>query len=116
VTARREALRIAYRSKRYVLCAEPDSDYSMKNTCAVTDRYPVEGDYSPDVEAALSSLPPRYERLLRLLMCEDCPRYTEVAEQLGIPIGSIGPMRMRALRLLRRALELAGNDQPIGTC
>ncbi len=112
VTARREALRIAHRSKRYVLCAEPDTDYGIANACAVIDRYPVEGDYSPDVEAALSSLPEQYEQLLRLLMCEDCPRYAEVAERLGIPIGSIGPMRMRALRLLRRALELAGNDQP----
>lgn len=112
VTARREALRIAYGSKRYVLTAEPDTDYGIQNTCAVTDSYPVEGDYSPDIEAALCSLPPRYEQLLRLLMCQDCPRYAEVAEQLGIPIGSIGPMRMRALRLLRRALELPDGDQP----
>jgi RNA polymerase sigma factor (sigma-70 family) len=111
VTARREALRIAYGLKRYVLCAEPDTDYGIHHTCAVTDSYPIEGDYSPDIEAALCSLPPRYEQLLRVLMCEDCPRYTEVAEQLGIPIGSIGPMRMRALRLLRRALEVPDRDQ-----
>lgn len=111
VTARREALRIAYGAKRYILSAEPDTDYGIRSTCAVTDSYPIEGDYSPAVETALSSLPPRYEQLLRLLMCEDCPRYTEVAEQLGIPIGSIGPMRMRALRLLRRALGLPDDNQ-----
>lgn len=111
VTARREALRIAYGSKRYVLSPEPDIDYGIRTACAVTDSYPIEGDYSAALETALSSLPPRYERLMRLLMCEDCPRYTEVAEKLGIPIGSVGPMRMRALRMLRRALGLPDDDR-----
>jgi DNA-directed RNA polymerase specialized sigma24 family protein len=110
VTARREALRIAFYAKRYVLCAEPDTTYDTRYRWSVTDVYPVEGDYSPAVEAALSNLPTRYERLLRLLMCEDCPSYTEVAEKMGIPIGSIGPMRMRALQILRQALELSAPD------
>ncbi|HEY3734338.1 MAG TPA: sigma-70 family RNA polymerase sigma factor [Streptosporangiaceae bacterium] len=105
VTARREAIRIALSVKRYILCAEPDLDYGRRRNSAVTDVYPVEGDYSPDVEAALSGLPARYEKLLRLLMCDNCPSYTEVAERMNIPIGSIGPMRMRALQILRRSLE-----------
>jgi RNA polymerase sigma factor (sigma-70 family) len=107
VTARREALRIALGAKRYVLCAEPDADYGPYRRLAVTDTYPVEGDYSPVVEAALANLPARYEQLLRLLMCEDCPSYTEVARKLEIPIGSIGPMRMRALQILRQELEFS---------
>ncbi|HEY2443335.1 MAG TPA: sigma-70 family RNA polymerase sigma factor [Streptosporangiaceae bacterium] len=105
VTARREAIRIALSAKRYILCAEPDLDYGRRRSSAVTDVYPIEGDYSPDVEAALSGLPARYEKLLRLLMCDNCPSYTEVAERMNIPIGSIGPMRMRALQILRRSLE-----------
>jgi RNA polymerase sigma factor (sigma-70 family) len=107
VTARREALRIAFYAKRYVLCTEPDTEYDARHRWSVTDVYPVEGDYSPAVEAALSNLPARYDQLLRLLMCEDCPSYTEVAEKMSIPIGSIGPMRMRALQILRQALELS---------
>jgi RNA polymerase sigma factor (sigma-70 family) len=105
VTARREAIRIALAAKRYVLCAEPDMDYGRRRNRAVIDVYPIEGDYSPIVEAALSGLPARYEKLLRLLMCDNCPSYTEVAERMGIPIGSIGPMRMRALQILRRSLQ-----------
>jgi RNA polymerase sigma factor (sigma-70 family) len=108
VTARREALRIALGAKRYVLCAEPDTDYARHRNWVTTDTYPVEGDYSPVIEEALANLPPRYEQLLRLLMCEECPSYTEVAERMGIPIGSIGPMRMRALQTLRRSLEFSG--------
>lgn len=37
----------------------------------------------------------------------DCPSYTEIAVRLSLPIGSIGPMRMRALRLLRRTPEFS---------
>jgi RNA polymerase sigma factor (sigma-70 family) len=107
VTARREALRIALGAKRYVLCAEPDTDYAGDRNWAVMDTYPIEGDYSPVVETALRNLPARYEQLLRLLMSEDCPSYTEVAKKMGIPIGSIGPMRMRALQILRQELEFA---------
>jgi RNA polymerase sigma factor (sigma-70 family) len=107
VTARREALRIALGARRYVLCAEPDTDYRTDHSWAVTDIYPVEGDYGPVVEATLRNLPARYEQLLRLLMSEDCPSYTEVSKQMGIPIGSIGPMRMRALQILRQELEFA---------
>jgi RNA polymerase sigma factor (sigma-70 family) len=107
VTARREGLRIALAAKRYVLSAEPDQDYGRGRDLAVTDVYPVEGEYSPTVEAALAQLPSRYEKLIRLLMCDSCPSYLEVAEKMGLPIGSIGPMRMRALQMLRRALDLA---------
>lgn len=107
VTARREALRIALGAKRYILCAEPDTDYGTYRNWAVTDTYPVEGDYSPVVEVALRNLPARYEQLLRLLVSEECPSYTEVAKRMGIPIGSIGPMRMRALQMLRQELEWA---------
>lgn len=107
VTARREALRIALAAKRYILCAEPDTDYGTRRSWAVTDIYPVEGDYSPVMEVALRNLPARYEQLLRLLVSEDCPSYTEVAKKMGIPIGSIGPMRMRALQMLRQQLEFA---------
>jgi hypothetical protein len=33
------------------------------------------------------------------------PSYTEVAAELGMPVGSIGPTRARALARLRRQLE-----------
>jgi RNA polymerase sigma factor (sigma-70 family) len=104
VTARREALNIALKTKRYSLSAEPDTERTSRWNLAVTDSYPVEGHYSPIVAAALAQLPPRYEKLIRELMSDDCPHYTEVAQRMGIPIGSIGPMRLRALHMLRQML------------
>jgi DNA-directed RNA polymerase specialized sigma24 family protein len=107
-TARREGLRVAMSGKSQVLCADPAAEHGDRSRVAVTDIYPVDGDYEPLMEQALSRLPTRYERLIRLLMSDSCPSYTEVARTLDLPIGSIGPMRMRALDMLRRTPELAG--------
>jgi DNA-directed RNA polymerase specialized sigma24 family protein len=102
-TARREGLRVALSGKRYVLCADPTADHVDGGRVGVTDVYPVDGDYEPLLEQALARLPSGYQKLIRLLMSDSCPSYTEVAEKMDLPIGSIGPMRMRALQMLRRA-------------
>ncbi|HEU4946131.1 MAG TPA: sigma-70 family RNA polymerase sigma factor [Kribbella sp.] len=107
-TARREALRIATDAKRFVLRADPTIENGVDRRGAVDDVYPADGHYGPELEEALGRLPAGYQDLLRLLMSDECPAYTEVAVQLHIPIGSIGPMRMRALAMLRRTPEFAG--------
>jgi hypothetical protein len=38
------------------------------------------------------------------------PNYAEVSRLVGLPIGSIGPTRQRALRSLRGGLARAGQD------
>ena len=106
-TARREGLRVALGRKRYLLYADPTAEHSDGQRTAVLDVYPVDGEYEPSTEQALSRLPGRYQRLIRLLMSDSRPSYTEIAEMLNLPIGSIGPMRMRALQMLRRTPELA---------
>lgn len=106
-TARREGLRVAISKKRYLLYADPTAEHSDGHRSAVLDVYPADGEYEPSTERALSRLPGRYQRLIRLLMSDSCPSYTEIAETLNLPIGSIGPMRMRALQMLRRTPELA---------
>ncbi|MGE5827022.1 MAG: RNA polymerase sigma factor [Micromonosporaceae bacterium] len=103
-TARREGLRVAIASKRHVLCADPAAEQDRRT--AVIDVYPVDGDYEPAVEEALASLPSRYQTLLRLLMSDSHLSYTEIARVMRLPIGSIGPMRMRALQMMRRSLAL----------
>ena len=111
-TARREAIRVAVDSKRYVLCADPTAENGAERRGSVHDAYPVDGDYGPELEEALSRLPVRYQQLLRLLTSDDCPSYAEIATRMRIPIGSIGPMRMRALEMLRRTPELASVARP----
>lgn len=52
--------------------------------------------------AALATLPERSRRLVTVLVCEPTPDYRAVSEQFGMPIGSIGPTRARALARLAR--------------
>ncbi|TWG95378.1 RNA polymerase sigma factor (sigma-70 family) [Nocardioides sp. J9] len=57
---------------------------------------------------ALEELPAARRELL-LLLLEDPPvGYEEISRRLGIPIGSIGPTRARALDQLRRTRALRG--------
>lgn len=57
---------------------------------------------------ALSALPERCQKLLRIVAWEPRPDYASVADSLGMPIGSIGPTRRRCLDKLRLLLDGAG--------
>jgi hypothetical protein len=46
------------------------------------------------------------------LLATPAPTYEELSEQLGMPIGSIGPTRERALARLREDPDVAGLVQP----
>jgi RNA polymerase sigma factor (sigma-70 family) len=53
------------------------------------------------LDAAIARLPARQGSLLRALTTEEEPSYEQIATRLGIPVGSIGPTRGRALERLR---------------
>lgn len=57
---------------------------------------------------ALSELPAGRRDLLMLLLEDPPVGYEEISRRLGIPIGSIGPTRARALDQLRRTRSLRG--------
>jgi RNA polymerase sigma factor (sigma-70 family) len=66
--------------------------------------------------AGLAELPTRQRQLL-LLLVEDPPlSYVEISARTGIPVGSIGPTRARALERLRRTRSIracaAGSGYP----
>jgi RNA polymerase sigma factor (sigma-70 family) len=52
---------------------------------------------------AILELPPRRRDLLRLLMADPPLSYDQISAIVGIPVGSIGPTRARALEQLRNA-------------
>jgi len=56
---------------------------------------------------AFAKLSERCKRLLRLLMADVEPSYEEVGAALGMPVGSIGPTRIRCLEKLRTMTEIA---------
>ena len=57
------------------------------------------------VREALARLPWRWQRLLELLMADPPASYAEISDQLGLPVGSIGPTRGRCLARLRDLLQ-----------
>ncbi|MEA5367703.1 hypothetical protein VA596_49790 [Amycolatopsis sp., V23-08] len=72
--------------------------------------------YVPDVERRtlvtgdVSRLSGREQRFLQVLLETD--DYRAVAEELRMPIGSVGPTRARVLRKLRRLLEAGPSADP----
>lgn len=98
-TARREALSIA-RSRGRELPAEPQQE-----TAAPDD--PTEpvlaGEMVAALRRAVGQLPPT-QRALMTAMLRDDATYDDISALLGMPRGSIGPTRARALTTLRRAL------------
>lgn len=111
-TARREAIRVATASRRHVLCADPSTDHGRSCLGACHDVYPAEQVFDCAIEQALGRLPARYRILLELLSSDLEPSYLEVADRMGLPIGSIGPMRMRALRMLAKTPEFTSGRFP----
>jgi RNA polymerase sigma factor (sigma-70 family) len=108
-TVRRESLRMLQRGRR----EKPTGD-------ELWDELPDGADDEVDLDAdacrtevtrAISLLPPRHSQLMRALFAEDECSYEEIAARLGIPVGSIGPIRGRCLAKLRvdaRLREAAG--------
>jgi RNA polymerase sigma factor (sigma-70 family) len=59
-----------------------------------------------EVERAMLQLPERCERLLRLLYFDvDEPSYVAIAQQMQMPVASVGPTRARCLEKLKRLLD-----------
>ena len=106
-SARREAWRVGRQAGRQ----RPVEDEVL--TARMPSQAGPEDDVVLDDEhlrlwQALDRLPERCRRLLRIVAAEARPDYQQVAEQLQMPVGSIGPTRGRCLDKLRRELATAG--------
>lgn len=60
------------------------------------------------VRTAMGRLSERDQDLLTVLVADPPVAYTEISRRLDMPVGSIGPTRMRALARLRARLETVG--------
>jgi RNA polymerase sigma factor (sigma-70 family) len=68
-----------------------------------------EAEEEQKLREAMAELPPRCRELVHMLFFEEHPReYREIAQSLGIAVGSIGFIRQRCLEKLRRRLAEMG--------
>jgi DNA-directed RNA polymerase specialized sigma24 family protein len=65
----------------------------------------VDGDQARQLRRLLATLPARSFALLSSLFQDNPPGYAQLSASTGIPVGSIGPTRARALRKLRQLVE-----------
>jgi RNA polymerase sigma factor (sigma-70 family) len=102
-TARRQSLRLLQRRMR----EQPTDDPTLGDN--------LDGDPHDELLAAeqraallgaLEELPLRKRRLMTLLVAKPDMSYEEVGETLGMPIGSIGPTRLRSISHLRDSSKL----------
>jgi RNA polymerase sigma factor (sigma-70 family) len=104
-TARRECLRTLAARKKVVLVDDDDALHSVAALEPEIDERLLAEDVAQEVREALSCLPGRWQRLLELLMADPPVPYIEISDQLGLPVGSIGPTRARCLTRLRALLQ-----------
>lgn len=105
-TSRRECLHLLRRAGREVL-----DDLALDvvdDTTPAPDSALLEQERDAALWSCFGQLTERCQRLLRVLMAAEPPAYAEVSTALGMPVGAIGPTRMRCLDKLRSLTGAAG--------
>ncbi|UJP09448.1 sigma-70 family RNA polymerase sigma factor [Microbacterium sp. KUDC0406] len=102
-TARREAWRAGKAQNRADATDDVDLE-AMLPAAASAEEEATTADGASRLWAAVRRLDERCRRLIRVIAFEERPDYKGIAQDLGMPIGSIGPTRARCLTKLRTLL------------
>jgi RNA polymerase sigma factor (sigma-70 family) len=105
----RTARNASVNALREAKCLKPlAEDYEYPSANELPDAAFLRHERAALVRAALSRLCERDRLLLTALAATPPLPYKEISFRLGMPVGSIGPTRMRALRRLRAELATSG--------
>ena len=105
--ARRECLKLMRNGKREVPGLDQQAE-TRDERSPHPEKAALDARMNDLLWQHVNSLPASSRALVVALSSNDAPAYAEFARCNGIPIGSIGPTRMRSLRKLRTSLERAG--------
>jgi RNA polymerase sigma factor (sigma-70 family) len=106
-TASREALAVLRRRDVVTDMTDPRMDHPDEGQPSL-DALLLDDERDAHLWSCFRQLSERDQRLLRVLMVSDVTAYADVALVLDMPVGSIGPTRMRALAKLRQLLVASG--------
>jgi RNA polymerase sigma factor (sigma-70 family) len=102
--AKRESIKLLQFTDRHVLVPDVESGVTGVDHLG-PEEVAVERADHRRVRVALLQLPVPHQELLWMLISDPAPSYDEISRRLGIPRGSIGPTRRRALLRMRELLE-----------
>lgn len=113
-TTRNECLQLLRRGQKQV---PVDSAEFPDEETPPSDEWLLTQERHIALRAAFRELPDRCKRLLSLLFGDPPTPYARIADTVGIPVGSIGPNRMRCLDTLRgsAALSFLRDSSPAGS-
>lgn len=101
-TARREALAIVRSQQRSIPSEDVGERAGVDDLDLATDL--MRAELEEALHDAVNALPATQQLLVRALLREPAS-YDDLSRELGIPRGSLGPLRGRAVRTLRSRLE-----------
>ena len=115
-TTRNECLRVlAARGRVQVVDPQEGGSFPDASSDQAVDEELLAAERRQALREALAELPAGRRELLLLLLTDPPLAYEEISARLGLPIGSIGPTRARALEQLRRTRALRGlGPDPVG--
>lgn len=108
--AQREAWRAAARWRRDLSTEDVTIALPDTHAASVEDEV-LQRRTVADLRRAIEQLPDRQRELMRILISEGEPSYHEISARTGMPIGSIGPTRARAVARLRQILGVVDAER-----
>ena len=105
-TTRNESLRFL-RSRNRMLPIDPQNAPEFESEDQVeVDAELLQAERRQALREGMAELRPQHRELLVVLLTDPPLSYDEISQKLGIPKGSIGPTRARALEQLRQTTAL----------
>jgi RNA polymerase sigma factor (sigma-70 family) len=107
-TTRRECARVARAAYGpHAVAGVPDSGTIPDDLAVTAEQELLDAERHAALRAAFAHLPPLCQQLLALLTADPPMPYAQISATLGIPVGSIGPLRGRCVYQLRTNPDLA---------
>jgi RNA polymerase sigma factor (sigma-70 family) len=109
ITTRRECWRMMRQKQHSQLPSEADTPQPPISSAPPSEEEFLALEMQSVIRAAVDHLGNPCQKLLKLLFyAEPRPAYTEIARQLGVAEGSIGPTRARCLKKAVKILQKMG--------
>jgi RNA polymerase sigma factor (sigma-70 family) len=111
---RRESIRLATKARREVLLSQPDMVRRIEHRREECDPCTQAAlrDQRNRLYHAIMALPGRQRAILVELLKREDQSYLDLSRRLGLPVGSIGPTRQRAVTRLRLDPRIAHVSSP----